>query len=187
MKRFLKILGIIILAVLLLTFLRECSLMYGNKTIESDDLRYYTHNLFRTCFAGNYTWSSDTNQAVLTIPDTCDGYRVTALGGYAGLGAPCPFSVNLSDAQYICSEEMLPDDAKIEQYHLFIHIGKNVKDDAFIVMDNYHCVGTNQFVQILVTVECSEENLVFYSQDGKLYRKSDESLVEGFFYTSDAT
>lgn len=185
MKKFLKIFSIIILTVLLLTFLTECSLMYGGKTIKLDNLSYYTHNIFKTCFAGDYTWTSDTNYAVLNIPDTCDGYRVTDLGGYIGSGGPCPFLVDLPDVRYVCSEEMLPDNAKIDQYHLVINIGKNLRDDAFVVMDEYHCIGGSQFVQVLVTVNCSEENPYFYSEDGKLFRRSDDSLVDGFFYYSD--
>lgn len=156
--------------------------MYGDKTIEFDNLCYYTHNLFKTCFAGNYMWTSDTNYAVLSIPDICDGYRVTALGGYIGSGGPCPFTMNLSGVQYICSEDLVPDDAEVEQYHLVINIGKNLKDDRFIVMDDFYYFGANQYVQVLVTVNCSEENPIFYSEEGKLFRRSDNSLVDGFLF-----
>ena len=94
--------------------------MYGNKTIESDGLSYYTHNIFRTCFAGNYTWPSDTDSAVLDIPDTCDGYRVIALGGYIGSGAPCPFLINVPDVSTVYSPDILPENGQLEQYHLVL-------------------------------------------------------------------
>ena len=69
----------ILQSVFLITFLNECSFMYGNHTIQLDNLRYYTHNFFKTCFAGDYMWTSDTNYAVLDIPDICDGYRCLVL------------------------------------------------------------------------------------------------------------
>ena len=184
-KRFIKVICIVVLTVLLLTSLTECSLMYGDKIIELDKLRYYTHNVFRTCFAGDYTWPSDANYAVLNIPDTCDGYRVTALGGYIGSGGPCPFSINMSGVSVVYSEGTIPKNAQIEQYHLVINIGKNLREDTFIIMDDYYCIGENRFVQILVSVNCSEENQHFYSEEGKLFRKTDHSLVDGFFYYSD--
>ena len=113
---------------------------------------------------------------------------MTALGGYIGSGAPCPFSVILPDTLSVYSgysESTLPDCAQIEQYHLVINIGKYLRDDKFIVMDDYHEVGNSQFVQILVTVNCSPDNPLFYSEDGKLYKRLDDSLVDGFFYYSD--
>jgi len=184
-KPVLKVISFAVLAVFLLIFLRDCSLFYGNKDIESDDLVYYTHDIFRTCFAGNYTWPSDTDCAVLDIPDTCDGYRVTALGGYIGSGAPCPFVVIVPGTLAMHSCETLPESAEIEQYHLVINIGKSLKEDRFIAMERYHRIGQNRFVQILVSINCSEENQYFYSEDGKLFRRSDNSLVDGFFYYSD--
>lgn len=171
--------------VLCFSFLSESSLMYGKRTVSSDNLCYYTNRVFRTCFAGEYTWPDDTKHAVLEIPDTCEGYRVTSLGGYVGSGGPCPFSIALTDAHYVCRESTLPDQAQIERYHLTINIGKYVKEDKNIIVDYFHNIGSNDFVQILVTVTCSAENPYFYSEDGKLYKKADGSLVEGFFYYSD--
>ena len=86
---------------------------------------------------------------VLDIPDTCDGYRVTALGGYIGSGTPCPFWVSLPDTLSVYSgysESTLPDHAQIDQYHLVINIGKYLRKDEFIVMDDYYEVGYNRFV-----------------------------------------
>ena len=179
------VIWIIVILFLSGTFLTQCSLMYGNKTLSSNHLNYYTHNIFRSCFAANYTWTADTTTAVLEIPDACEGYRVTALGGYIGSGAPCPFQVNLPNTSTIHSQGTLPDNAEIEQYHLVIHIGKYLRETGFIVMDDYHKIGSNQFIQILVTVNCSPQNPYFYSEDGKLYKRSDHSLVDGFFYYSD--
>lgn len=192
MKRIIERIVIIIWIMLFLflctTFLTQCSMMYGNNDLSSDNLHYYSHNIFKTCFASTYSWPTDGKYAVIDIPDTCDGYRVTALGGYIGSGAPCPFWVSLPDTLSVYSgysESTLPDHAQIDQYHLVINIGKYLRKDEFIVMDDYYEVGYNRFVQILVTVNCSPENPYFYSENGKLYKRLDHSLVEGFFYYSD--
>lgn len=192
MKRITDMLVMIVWVVVLLflctTFLTQCSMMYGNTDFSYDNLKYYSHNIFHSCFASSYTWPSGENEAALNIPDSCDGYRVTALGGYTGSGGPCPFSVILPNSTSVlsgCSDNILPHNARVEQYHLTLNIGKHLREDKFIVMDDYHKVGTNQFVQILVTVNCSPKNPYFYSENGKLYKRSDNSLVEGFFYYSD--
>ena len=186
--RIVVIIWVVVLLFLCTTFLTQCSLMYGNKDFSSDNLHYYTHNIFNTCFASSYTWPSGDKNAVLNIPDICDAYRVTALGGYIGSGCPCPFSDNLPNSTSILSgysDDTLPSNAHIEQYHLVLNIGKYLRDDEFIVMDDYYKVGTKQLVQIHVTVNCSPENTYFYSEDGKLYKRLDHSLVDGFFYYSD--
>lgn len=186
-KRIILIILVVIVLFLCSSFLTQCSMMYGNKDFSSGNLNYHAHNIFNFCFAECYTWPLNENNAVLDIPDTCDGYRVTALGGYIGSGGPCPFVVNLPNAVSMHSEGTLPDNARIEQYHLVINIGKYLREDELVMMDYYHKVGYDQFVQILVTVNCSPENPFFYSDNGKLYKRSDHSLVEGFFYYSDYT
>ena len=182
MKKAMAIIIAVFLIIFLSIFLTECSLMYGRKTLEEENLHFYTHNIFRTAFAGDFEWNSDSNYAVLTIPDTCEGYVITTLGGYVGSGGPCPFLINLPDVEYVYSAGALPENAQIEQYHLVINIGKNLKRVKFVVMDDYYYrTASGQFVQVLVTVNCSEDNLYFYSENGKLYRRLDDSLVEGFF------
>ena len=108
-ERIIIIIWIILFLFLCTTFLTQCSMMYGNNDLSSDNLHYYTHNIFKTCFASAYSWTADGKYAVLDIPDTCEGYRVTALGGYIGSGGPCPFSVNLPNTLSVYSESTLPD------------------------------------------------------------------------------
>lgn len=176
----------LLLAFLCISFLSQCSLMYSDKkNLSSDNLSYYNHTIFRSCFAGNYTWPSEEEYAELDIPDECEGYRVTSLGGYIGSGGPCPFMVQMPDTRSIYSEGTLPDNAKIEQYYLAINIGKHLRKVEIVEMKVYYNLGSNRFAQILVTVNCVPENPYFYSENGKLYNRLDHSLVEEFFYYSD--
>lgn len=43
----------------------------------------------------------------------------------------------------------------------------------------------SQYRQYLVYVNCSEDNPYFYSLDGRLYNKSDDTLVTDFAYWAD--
>ena len=185
MKKLIRIGGILGVLIFLTIVMTQCSWMYGDDDIVEEGLRYYPHAIFKTCFAADYTWPADSTSAVLDIPDSCGGYCVTELGGYIGRGAPCPFMVSLPESSAVYSEGALPEHAQIETYHLVLNIGKTLKEDTNIAMDHYYSVGSNRFVQILVTVNCSEENPHFYSENGKLYKKTDDSLVDGFFYQSD--
>ena len=83
---------------------------------------------------------------------------------------------------------MLPEDAVIIPRYLTIRIGKNLRLLGDIEMKLYHCDANDPkvFYRILVTVECAEENRNFYSENGKLYRKAGNQLVDGFFYASDS-
>lgn len=181
MKKIIRILLLLIMLCLILNMLTNCRYMYGCEDFTVQNLRYVAHDFLPICFVGDYSWDGDTPYAVVDILDACEGRFVTALGGH---GAE-PFLVNLQHSQYKCSESALPPDAHIEQYHLVINIGKKVRKAEDIDMDCFHCMGANHFVQILVSVNCSKENPAFYSEDGKLYKKSDHSLVDGFFYYSD--
>lgn len=165
----------------------QSSMMYGDNEFVEAGLRYYPHAVFKTCFAADYAWPEGATEAVIDLPEECGGYRVTELGGYMGRGVPCPFTVTLAEPCILYSEAALPTGAKIDEYHLTLNIGRSLAADTNIELDDYYCVGENRFVRILVTVNCSEQNSSFYSENGKLYRKADDSLVEGFFYRSDFT
>ncbi len=181
MKKVIKIFLLFILVLFVLSILMNCRYMYGSDIFFEQNLRYVTHIFFPICFVSDYFWCGDTTNAVIDIWDVCEGHYVTSLGGHD----LAPFLVNLQHSRYTCSESTLPSNALIEQYHLIINMGENILNAEHIEMDSYHCICSNQFVQILVTVNCSVENPVFYSEDGKLYKRSDNSLVDGFFYYSD--
>lgn len=189
MKKFLKISGIVI-AAYIVTWLTVVSLaalfQSGGDPLLFGDLELSTHSLSKTCYANTYHWPVKTDYVELDIPDTVDGYRVTKLGGQNSfVGPTSPFMISMPLAKNNLGTNILPEDAQVERYHMVINIGKNLKEIKYLVMREYFDMGENQFVQILVTVNCDEENRHFYSKDGKLYNRSDDSLVGGFFYYSD--
>ena len=164
------------------------SLFFGSRTFQKGGLTYQPHNILNFCFVSTYHWPEGQTEAELVIPDYCGKYKVTDLGGFVGSGAPCPFIVEPSFAfLHYAEKEVVPQDAQILQYVLNLSIGKYVKDDSFIMMDTFFCTGENQYVQILVNVECDQENRYLYAENGRLYRRSDGSLVEEFCYYTDYT
>lgn len=181
MKKVMKIVLLLILLFMILNVLTNCRYMYGKEKFTVHNLQYVANDLFPICYVGTYFWDGNATYAVVDILDVCEGHFVTSLGGHFS----APFMVILQHSQYVCSESTLPDNARIEQYHFVINMGENIHEAEYVEMDSYYCVGSNKFVQILVTVNCSAENPYFYSEDGMLYKRSDNSLVEGFFYYSD--
>lgn len=191
MKKFFKIFGLVVLAlaVLQLLLIMLFGLLQSRwDTIRTDNFRLGVNTWSKTCFVSTYWWPAKTDYVEVDIPDSVEGYRVTTLGGYGGSTAGSPFMVELPYKQVITVHHgagTLPEDAQIEQYHMVVNIGENLRKIDLTSMDVYYETKDNQFIQILVTVNCDEDNRTFYSKDGKLYRRSDNSLVEGFFYYSD--
>lgn len=179
MKKAIRVLLILALVLMMVNILTNCRYMYGESHTRNS-LTYTEHDLLPVCFVSHYSWNPNTTRAVVDLAEECEGKTVTSLGGYE----QCPFLVNLPHSRYGCGEDLLPENAVIEQYHMTINLGKNIRKVEWIGMDEYHCVRTNRFVQILVTIHCPEENRWFYSENGKLYHK-DGTLVTGFFYASD--
>lgn len=185
MRKIRSLCCVLVILVGLGCFVVNGSMMYGDGAFREDGLRYYPHAVFKTCFAADYAWPEGAAEAVIDLPEERDGYRVTELGGYIGRGLPCPFMVDLPGDPVLYSESALPAGAEIEDYHLTLNIGRSLAGDENVAMDCYYCVGENRFVRILTTVNCSGDNPNFYAEDGRLYRKADDSLVEGFIYRAD--
>lgn len=165
----------------------EASIMYRER-ICVDDQNYTLHSFKKVCFADAYYWDGSEDRMLVNVPDECNGYKVTSLGGFAGTGVPSPFGIQIPNTDMGYEEDLLPENAVVHPLCFTIHIGRNVDRLELTTMHYfYRDADTQEFYQILVTVHCSEENETFYSNNGKLYWWSDDSLVDSFFYTSDYT
>ena len=111
-----------------------------------------------------------------TVPDTVFGYRVIALGGYVGRGAPYAFCVELPEDLGHIRESFDGDlwdyalerypNAEVVELPFTVHIGKDL--EAVRVL--YH---------ITLTVDCDPENKTFYSKNGVLYDRETGEAVLG--------
>lgn len=184
MKKYGKWILILVMVLIIPSLLPDCSCAYSGDTMVKDNLEFMPHSFAPRCFVNTLSWPEGQQELTLRIPDKVQGKRVTALGGFMGSGVPCPFMVDIPGLEGYFLEDMLPEDAVVEQYHLAIILGKNIREVKFAFMDHYYHMGENRFIQILVTVDLGE-NTYFGVQDGKLYCKADGEIVEGFFYASD--
>ena len=187
MNKIFKIFGVVALVYALLWGAGAGVYAYAQtkwETTQVEQQSYGVNTLTKKGFASTYHWSTTATEAEIVIPDAVNGYTITELGGYDGKEVS-PFTVELSLYGDATLADAVPEDAQIEQYHLTLHIGKKIKAVNSVTMFSYYKLSEQQFVQILVSIECDEENPYFYSQDGKLYQRADNTLVEGFFYYSD--
>ena len=183
MKKAMTILGALILFFCTVSLLINLGL-FDSETVPFGNL-YFTYNkLGGSCVVSHGLWPEAEETLTVEIPDEMNGRRVTAMGD----SYPDPFLFNFEEGTaYACHEEMLPEDAVIIPRYLTVEIGKNLRVLGDIEMKQYYCDQKDPkvFYRILVTVECSEKNRNFYSENGKLYTKAGNRQVDAFFYASD--
>lgn len=177
----------VISAVLFLICLSGC--YYSKENFREDNLAYAKSDSHKVCYVSDYYWDGNEDTMTINIPDYIDGYKVKYLGGYLGRGAPDPFCVNIPwSISEIYSEECIHvlEETNVKTLHFILNIGANVAQMKRVNMrDYYHLEEPDVFLRVAVTVNCSSENKWFYSMDGKLYNKADDTLIEDFFYYED--
>ena len=158
---------------------------------EINAIELFYNKYTKKAFASSYMWDGDESKMEITIPDTCNGCKVTDLGGYYGSGAICPFVVIIPeiyrDKEAVYYYMTLPaesNEENTEKITFKVNIGKNLKKLERISKDIYLGYGdkeTNtveQFYIIDFYYVCSEENETFYSKDGVLYLKSNDEKAQ---------
>lgn len=167
---------------------------------ELDGVEVIYNNLLKTASVSCYISDSDNEDFVITVPDECNGIPVTKIGyDFALLAAP--FSIDMDsymnapeDSKYYntcftsdmiatCTDGEL---LRIEDVVFKVHIGKNIKKINDVNMDYYYPHlnedGSITFYHPVVEIYCSEDNKHFYSEDGRLYKRSNGELIRDFSY-----
>jgi len=181
MRRFRLIFAAILLAAAILA-LPSCSIEYNEgHVLKKDGFKYYTSATRKNCFAGPVTVSVE--DTVVEVPDEVDGYKVIALGGALGASKrPQPFYIYFEGVDYLIDPDDIPDDTEVIEKTFELRLGKNVSDVSGVMKGWFRNADSTKVFHITVNVVCSEENGTFRSDNGKLYRKSDGSLVDSFEY-----
>ncbi len=160
--------------------LSSCSLSYRIDTLDQYDICYSNKN----AFIGYVTYNLDTTD--IYLPSEYNGVKVEELGGYYGRGVPTPFFLGYSGIEYGFSIKLndINDEATIIETKINIYLPKYLKKCAYIeqivsgVTINDH--------DIVYVARCNyyidSENEYFYTNNGKLYNKSDNTLVENLIY-----
>ena len=175
---------------LLLGYLQTGSM--GTETDMAGDLLCGYNRLTGEAFAAVYEWDGREETMDFTVPDTVFGYRVTALGGYVGRGAPYAFCVELPEDLGHIRESFGEDlwdyalerypNAEVVELPFTVHIGKDLKEiqeEAFGSCYGFTAEGHEVLYHITLTVDCDPANKTFYSENGVLYERATGKPVLG--------
>ena len=123
--------------------------------------------------------------------------KIKCLGGYFGKGVPSPFFIDCSSYLGIKSDvdetvgslttsmdpSMIEPGTKVVYTDFTIHLSKYIeKIYARADATEYTVKGEKIAYCPRVSIICDEDNKTFYSKDGKLYYRQDDTLVDGFNY-----
>lgn len=185
------LLTLVLLARPLLTAYLKTGAM-GMETDLAGDLLCGYNRLTGEAFAAVYEWDGREETLDFTVPDTVFGYRVTALGGYVGRGAPYAFTVELPERFGHLRESFDTEDwdfarekhpnAEVVELPFTVHIGRNleeIREAAFGSCYGFTPEGKEVLYHITLTVDCDPENKTFYSENGVLYERATGKPVLG--------
>lgn len=165
---------------------------FGAKTDMAGDLLCGYNRLTGEAFAAVYEWDGREETMDFTVPDTVFGYRVTALGGYVGRGAPYAFTVELPESfghtregfgedLWDYAREKYPN-AEVVELPFTVHIGKDleeIRQELFGSCYGFTTEGHEVLYHVTLTVDCDPENKTFYSENGVLYDRETGEAVLG--------
>lgn len=172
MKRI--VLFIIVVLLILLTGcseLRDWCIFYED--IDGTNPAIYCNDVNDEAYVADYIWDGDLDNTVLNIPEEYDGYIITSLGGFHGSGAPDAFLIWCEEYDIYQEDEVEGEAIEIE---FEINLNKNIKEIKKIDLFEYW-IKDDVIYHLTYYFNCPEDNEVFYSKDGKLYYKIDDTLA----------
>ena len=144
-----------------------------------------------------YTWDGDPEKTDIVIPEKYGRQKIKCLGGYFGRGLPSPFFIDCSSYLGIKSDvdetvgsltgsmdpSMIEPDTKVIYTDFTIHLSKYIEKIFARAFGTVYTVDGEKIAYCpRVSIICDEDNKTFYSKDGKLYYRQDDTLVDGFNY-----
>ena len=144
-------------------------------------IEVYYNKITRSCFVGSYSWDGNTENTIIDVPDEYENYKVSSLGGIYGRGVPVNFSVVMPDEflEGIESVSNEGDDFEETTYTFTVKLGNNIKTLTNFVYEDYYYNedGSVRFI-VKMNYDCSPDNKWIYSQDGKLYDKKTNEMID---------
>ena len=160
---------------------------YAGREAEVGGVRYQINERGKRAFAEQCVWDLDLTHLSFEIADTVEGAKVQRLGGYIGVGVPYPFRIEPERgadcvASYDPSQESFDVPVTWQDLEFTVYLGKELDEIARITGPSYFGVknpsGGIDFYRPVCRFVCDEENKTFYSRDGVLYKRSDDTPVE---------
>ena len=162
----------------------------AENVVERDHVLFYLRRDGRDAFASAYQWDGSGDAIDYTIPDTVQGARVTAIGGFVGTLKKAPYS-----GLYVAMPETyrgaeraqytMPVNAVEITLPVHIHIGRyvrSIEEDGRLPAPTgyfgYEKDVSSYIITPVWTVTCDEGNETYYARDGRLYQRADDALVQ---------
>ena len=162
----------------------------AENAVEKDHVLFFLRKDGRDAFASVYRWDGTGDAIDYTIPDTVQGARVTAIGGFVGMLKKAPYS-----GLYVAMPETyrgaeraqytMPVNAVEITLPVHIHIGRfvrSIEEDGSLPAPTgyfgYEKDVSSYIITPVWTVTCDEGNETYYARDGRLYQRADDALVQ---------
>ncbi|MBR2523213.1 MAG: hypothetical protein IKE53_02095 [Clostridiales bacterium] len=166
--------------------LTGCTEYYNANEVTRDNMVFITSDAGNKAFVWKYIWDGDIVDTYIEIPDEIDGFNVVRLGGFTGIGVPHPFEITTEDEPYFKGADPEKYDVPVtfDDLVFTVEIGENITD---LTIPPYY-VGVKQpdgsiiFYDVHLVFIVDEDNSKFYAEDGILYNRKDDSVVEGISY-----
>lgn len=167
---------------LLCFFLQSCTDSSMNYTCELYDdkieIGYNTSN--SDAFIGGVFWDFDLEDTMIIIPDSYNGCNVTTFGGYSGIGNPTPFALNILTENYESYHSSLDENQLLVCEEVIINVKLNrfleKVELAYFDVDGYYLL-EGVYYKITLYFDNNEYNEFIYAEDGLLYYKNTNELV----------
>lgn len=167
-----------------------------------DGFEVHYSKLRHSGYVSSYTFDSYTKDMEITIPDSYDGAIINEMGGDIIGNVVHPEYLLKFNMSKLISKNIIENsvgskyDDKAENvvydinyYDLKLCIGKNIEDIYFVSSDDEYKEYDEKTSTLTVHVYqarfycyVSADNKTYYSKDGKVYRKNDDSLVTRLSY-----
>ena len=168
-----------------LLFLTGCTGYESGVQMEGVD--YYIDTSGKRAFAGECRWQYSDQPSDITVHETAEGARVTRLGGFFGTGVPSPFQITADrDTYRFSGEEIYASDYGLPVVSatvpVTIHLPETVEEIKYVHPSLYYGDlsqdGVIAFYRPYLRVDCDPDNPYFYSTDGVLYQKEDNTVID---------
>lgn len=182
-----KIILKVVLSVSVIAFVITVMIIIRNfswQQVKEDNLNIHYNKMTRECFAADYEWDGNHENMTITVPDECDGLKVKSLGGFTA--APTLFYVIVPEKMHPEAVSVTEDikcigtiDKNTVTYTFTVKLGKNIRDLERFTYEKYYMDDSGKVIYIVeMNYESSTENKWIYSENGKLYNKKTNKLIE---------
>lgn len=159
-------------------------------TVEENGVLFCLRRDRREAFAGGYQWDGSGDAIEYSIPDTVQGVKVTAIGGWTGglkkVPAAGPDGTHAGDVPGRGADAVHPahrrgggDAAGTHPHRPLCPQRPAGRRLPAVTCYFDHAKGTGSYLITQVwTVTCDEGNETYYARDGRLYQRADNALVQ---------